>query len=562
MIIRHVAIRRFRGVRSLDWAPDGSLVCLIGPGDSMKTTILDAIELALLPRSYVSLDDHDFYNADTSEPIGIVVTVGDLPERLVCDSKFGLVLRGWNSTAGLHDEPNQEGDEPVLSVRLTIDESLEPSWTVINDRLEEGRPISARDRESLGVTRLGELSDRHLTWGRGSALLRLTGATDEISRILTEATRTARADFKLDGTISEMTETMNLLEDLCRPFDVYPMVGYEPGLNFDRIASFVLMDGDIPVSRLGLGSKRLLTLALHHYMLQQGAIVLIDEIETGLEPHRLRRLIRLLRPSADQAVKSGQTITTTHSSVAIQELRASELRVVRAEDGALSIKKCHDDLQSTLRACSEAFLGRQVIVCEGSTEEGFCRGLEQYWTTHCETEPFSCKGVVLADGKGDNAPARAVHFTELGYRAALLMDSDKKETRTKVGEAEEKGVQVFQWPGEVSIEERIFYDILWEDVLCCLSRVSEYEKDVTGQVKARYSSQRVPLDSDRKYWKDSRELRKAIGKAAKENNWFKRIDRGEILVFTVARSTEAIPDSDTGRMVRDLRSWVEQEKHE
>ncbi|MBW8833234.1 MAG: AAA family ATPase [Burkholderiales bacterium] len=40
--IRKVEIRNFRAVRSLDWCPAAGVNCLIGPGDSGKSTILDA----------------------------------------------------------------------------------------------------------------------------------------------------------------------------------------------------------------------------------------------------------------------------------------------------------------------------------------------------------------------------------------------------------------------------------------------------------------------------------------------------------------------------------------
>ena len=43
-------IRNFRGIRELDWHVDGTILCLVGPGDSTKTTILDAIELAMTPQ--------------------------------------------------------------------------------------------------------------------------------------------------------------------------------------------------------------------------------------------------------------------------------------------------------------------------------------------------------------------------------------------------------------------------------------------------------------------------------------------------------------------------------
>lgn len=42
MRIRHVSIRNFRGIRELDWAvPDTRIICLIGRGDSTKSTILE-----------------------------------------------------------------------------------------------------------------------------------------------------------------------------------------------------------------------------------------------------------------------------------------------------------------------------------------------------------------------------------------------------------------------------------------------------------------------------------------------------------------------------------------
>jgi len=48
MRIVQVTIENFRGIRSLlDWNPAPGLNCLIGPGDSTKTTILDALELCL-----------------------------------------------------------------------------------------------------------------------------------------------------------------------------------------------------------------------------------------------------------------------------------------------------------------------------------------------------------------------------------------------------------------------------------------------------------------------------------------------------------------------------------
>lgn len=96
MKIRHIKIERFRGIQGLEWRVGGDFVCLVGParfdaplktgvcsgqGVSTKTTILDAVEFALSPRWNIPFDDSDFYDTNTSAPILITVTVGELPEE-------------------------------------------------------------------------------------------------------------------------------------------------------------------------------------------------------------------------------------------------------------------------------------------------------------------------------------------------------------------------------------------------------------------------------------------------------------------------------------------------
>ncbi|RUW24516.1 hypothetical protein EOA38_28930, partial [Mesorhizobium sp. M1E.F.Ca.ET.041.01.1.1] len=77
--IVHIKIERFRGIRLLEWIPSRRVNCLIGPGDSCKTTILDAIELALTPRSYLIADDSDFFDLDVEKAAKITVTLAGLP---------------------------------------------------------------------------------------------------------------------------------------------------------------------------------------------------------------------------------------------------------------------------------------------------------------------------------------------------------------------------------------------------------------------------------------------------------------------------------------------------
>jgi hypothetical protein len=126
MRIHRVQVKRFRGIKELLWEPGDGIVCLVGPGDSMKTTILDAIEYALLPRWSIPFTDVDFFGtkARDDEPIEIHVTIGDVPGELLKEDRFGMYLRGWPLVETRDDEP-EDNCQPVLTVRLRV---VPPPW--------------------------------------------------------------------------------------------------------------------------------------------------------------------------------------------------------------------------------------------------------------------------------------------------------------------------------------------------------------------------------------------------------------------------------------------------
>lgn len=132
MRIVFIEIRNYRGIKKLDWAPTSHVNCLIGAGDSTKTTILDAIELALNPRSYVFADDSDFFDLNFNDPITITVTLAGLPSEFKSEDRYGMHLRGWNvKDSRIEDEPDVN-IEDALSIRVTIDKSLEARWSIFN----------------------------------------------------------------------------------------------------------------------------------------------------------------------------------------------------------------------------------------------------------------------------------------------------------------------------------------------------------------------------------------------------------------------------------------------
>lgn len=571
MQIRQLTIRHFRGIEKLDWTPRISTICLIGSNDSTKTTVLEAIDYALSPKWNIPFSDADFYQLDTSKSIEITVTVGELPNFLLSLQKFGGKLRGWHPDKGLVDEPSDEVEE-VLSIKLSVNSTLEPLWEVVCDPREPSR-VSASDREQFRVTRIGSYVDRELSWGRGTTLTRITGDSANSTINLAEANRKARQ--AISGTpLEELVKTSKEVEDLAKPYGVRAKSGFKPAFDADILSintgALTLHDGDIPIRQSGLGSKRLIALAMQKAITQEGAMLLVDEIEHGLEPYRLRQLVRLLRagskPLTGEPQKNyvSQAFVTTHSPIAVVEFSANELHIVRSETGSTSIQQVSVDLQALVRIMPEALLVPRIIVCEGKTEVGLLRALDTQWMA--DKNGMAYRGVSAVEGGGRTvAPQRAIDLKRLGYQVLLFADSDEPIQPDR-NEVENAGVLVIQWDGMMNTEGRIFYDLQAEVIIQILDEVIQRtdKYKILQSISSCLSSSGLTMDKLKEMLNDSQKTgatRKAIAQAsvAKDQAWFKRTDLGELIGQHVAQSVAQIPNTDLAQKLTLIERWVNNE---
>lgn len=135
-------------MKSLDWRHIPETAALVGPGDSGKSTILDAIERVLSPKWNVAFDDTDFWDLNTGAPIVIRATITELARSFYRDSKFGLLLHGFDMDKGEAVQAcGEDGEENALVVKLRVDSGLEPVWSVLHGNGER-HPFMARDREA------------------------------------------------------------------------------------------------------------------------------------------------------------------------------------------------------------------------------------------------------------------------------------------------------------------------------------------------------------------------------------------------------------------------------
>ena len=188
MRVAGVKISHFRGIENCKFVLDeaDSVVCLIGKGDSTKSTILNAIRWALAPFRSLGVEDQDFYQCDVGKPIVIEVAVRGLPDELISTSKFGLFLTDKPGFEGATD-PVEDGRQPCITIRLTVADDLDPMWEVYKD--DRAKRIGAGDRSLLGVSAIFGASDSSFTWARGSGLRRLLADEKEISAVAVNALR-------------------------------------------------------------------------------------------------------------------------------------------------------------------------------------------------------------------------------------------------------------------------------------------------------------------------------------------------------------------------------------
>mgnify|MGYP003631349269 FL=1 len=76
-------VNNYRGIKKLNLVleHDKRLVCIIGRGDSGKTTILEAISSVLSPNWNLTFSDEDFYISDLTNNIEITLSMIGFPDK-------------------------------------------------------------------------------------------------------------------------------------------------------------------------------------------------------------------------------------------------------------------------------------------------------------------------------------------------------------------------------------------------------------------------------------------------------------------------------------------------
>lgn len=572
MRIRRVDIENFRGIKSASWRlpADRRFFALIGPGDATKTTVLTAIERALHDRAGLSVLDTDFYGAMVDEPLRIRVAVDDLPDELIAMDAFGGFLAGIDEDGEWTHDPADDSERCII-VEFLVEADLDPVWQSYRPPVEgadgeDPSPIRARHRARMTAYRIDDRVDAHLRWSRSSSLGKLTVSRDDTRSTLTHAGRKAR-----EAAAGAVTDSLKSLaaevQTQVQAIGTTRFGDLRPGLDLSLTNSqgnLALFDGDIPLTNFGLGTRRLTGAATQQLANQGTTTLLVDEVEHGLEPHRLVHLLRHLRNSD----AFSQVFVTTHSPTALMHLEPEDLVMVRSSSGETELKPLDEpaELRPLLKASPEAFLARRIVINEGKTEYGVVLEHLAQWdeNTGSDKVPSAALGVVAIEGNGGTGSAsRAAHFLNLGYDIVLFIDSDDANANTLADRIAADGGAVIRWEGDHSIETAVCAELSQAGLTAFIEAAIEVADD-PDSAKTTYATALVangaPDDAagaetlDVSTWAaagvDLGQARDIVGRTAKgkskdkDKGWFKRVDKGRRL----GRFILDAPDLDGGEV--------------
>lgn len=309
----------------------------------------------------------------------------------------------------------------------------------------------------------------------------------------------------------------------------------------------------------------MLVAGLQGEVVDQSSIILVDELEHGLEPHRLIRFIGSI--GTKEANPPLQAFVTTHSPVALREFSGDQLFVLRETAGKHCATRVgsNNPVQGTIRKYAEAFLAPTVVICEGASEVGLVRGIDQFRVASGQTS-IGALGVALVDcgGGGPDQPfERAEAFHALGYRVAVIRDDDKPPSEASENAFKAAGGYVSKWGDGMALEQELFLSLNEEGVIALLAKAIELHGEalVDQHIKSASGGAVSLLDIQTATLIDgiSVQQRQILGVAAKSKSaaWFKSVSLMEAVALEIVAPNLANSSAEFLAEVNGIFAWAE-----
>jgi len=438
MQIVSIKIRNFRCIKTADIFPDRHNV-LLGPNNSGKTTVLEALNLLLNPgMSFRSnaIDENDFYHRiyhteevlrntqDTKNKKGSQKPDDKQPEKspdptiyieavltnlsTEDETKFSEVLVPWDIENKTVIEETNEGVNPFDNAKTAIRVFFEGWYDKEEDEFGFGTYfLQSNDMTRDDCKRFSREHKRHigfLIYRDFRALTRpITLDPSTLFAQLIQSQLISPKHFEdvlsaVKGSLDPINTERNfytVLQDYKSEIEKYlPLSKYESVISFDltdrtrnqvkTTAQLHINNGQnyIPIQKMGAGTRSLAILSILTLIMRKRnrGILALEEPETFLFPHAQRRVIDECLNLADQ------TFITTHSPYVLERIPAKGVgRVDLNNDSELiwspisteNVKKLNLYTNRLKQVHCEALVGRGVIIVEGDSDRIWISGISR-----------------------------------------------------------------------------------------------------------------------------------------------------------------------------------------
>lgn len=468
-VIRKLTLSRFRGIESLEWRPLLGMNIILGGGDVGKTTILEAIALLLSPTNATTVSESDYWQRNSSQEF-LIEAVLSLSEASGINTQKGFSWPWtWNGVDAVLPVAKREGedlrdaDDPVYRVRVRGTTELELTWEIVQPNDEADHfPVSVRRK--IGVVRLlaDDRNDRDLRLVYGSGLDRLLADGALRARIGKRISELDLEELLSEAGKNAIGELDKRLVGSALPHDLTLGLTTSHGLSIGALIGLLAKKHEVslPLAHWGSGTRRMVALEIASAAEKEASITLVDEIERGLEPYRLRKLVSIISD------EDGQAFITTHSPVAIA---CSEKAQLWYMDGIGNVGALlRDKIASQQRRDPETFLAKVAVIVEGQTEVGFLQFLLE---KAFGSAPLN-HGVRVCDGQGNSATLELLEtLSTSGLLFAGLADNEGTDSGRWQALKEKLGDRLHQWQYGCT-EEHVIAEIA-DDKLCDLLKDAE-----------------------------------------------------------------------------------------
>lgn len=514
MHVKELYIQRFRGFSSLRVKPQGHVVVMGEPGAG-RSDLIEAVARVLDADASrgTNTTELDFWNRNTSEPIQISVTLGELGDDLEQDFFDHLELWDKDGESIIEEvedivEVDKDNFEWVLRLeyraRWIVDEERCEEWVYYPKESDPASDtyfhVRRRDLEKLGFNLLRWSGGRILDLNPRSAFRRviqkaggnefaaaIAAYVQDVGVAAGQFTGSAQIIEALDEVVAPLKDLLDVAgSDAAQLFQFAPEGGSPSGLLRSLGPSMDVGDGSgsLPVWRRGSSTASLLRIAEALALLSGPNLILaVDDLGDGLDAASSAHITSVIRSS------SGQAWVTTRTSAVAEVFEPQEvLRLGRDATGgrfALQGKQPRTKAENVAakhwhRILLPALSYRSVIVVEGPNDFAALHNLALRLSEEKAVALPATRGVSLVNagsgGSGGypNVLKLARTARDIGLRSVGIVDGDTRdEAKQHLENYGDLANAVIRLPDDYAIEAAIV-DSLPDEVL------RQALKDVAG----------------------------------------------------------------------------------